>query len=381
VYPNKSIYRIFTAHSPNFRINLFNHITLIKTTMKVTLLTLVLSSLASLAAAADETLPSYCLDGTASAEFFQCSILNSNSCASCDSNNNTESTGFFDCATLNVEFCPLVKCCAACEMETQRFYECNVLPSAALFNPTAATSCSFDCSGFTSPPTLPPADQEPASPCDAETASWVDCALTQGDQCLGCTNSTYLSSLLALAGQDLCSPANSAFCAALGCCSSCQAELTALYQCSISKDLASCDLNCTPTPVTHMASAPAGSPIVTRRCAGKLFDCLASHGRPCTICEPWAENIAAIPDSAVVGQDECNIANFYLCPLLQCCYSCQTESTELYLCVSQDNISSCDLSCSNVPAASPQWEYPPLLQHLPLSLLWPLRTVPITLSS
>ena len=97
-------------------------------------------------AAAQTTLPDYCTDNTATADFVQCVYSNTETCGDCyDADIYENNINFTSCAGLTDHVCPFFRCCSACATKTERFFECNIFPD---YKNTLLDlqSCAFDCS-------------------------------------------------------------------------------------------------------------------------------------------------------------------------------------------------------------------------------------------
>jgi hypothetical protein len=192
-------------------------------------------------ATAQTTLPDYCTDGTANANFSQCIFANIGTCVDCIHRdyfaNNTNIT---TCANLTDSVCPNFRCCSECEAETEKFYECFIFPDNTIIKPELQ-SCSFNCSAF-------PNGDNPngvVEPCDTEYASWVACTAIHYESCLNCfidDNQTFSN------GSNICADEQQYFCFVVECCPSCQSEWTAYHQCEIkssnSTAVSNCQLSC-----------------------------------------------------------------------------------------------------------------------------------------
>ena len=206
--------------------------------MKFTVvLFLFLSPFAQQFAAAQTTIPNYCTDFSANADFYQCIFSNGATCNNCDDEYNYfKNINNAPCANLTAHVCPFFRCCSACEKKAERYSECSIFPGYATAIPQLQ-SCNFDCSAF------PYGDNNNgvAEPCDAEVERWFVCTSKDYKSCLDCfTNDDQIS----FDDSDQCAVEQQDFCYYFDCCPSCQSEYTAAYQCEIEAGISTIDSNC-----------------------------------------------------------------------------------------------------------------------------------------
>ena len=199
---------------------------------------LVVSLIVQQFTSAQTTLPDYCIDGSAIANYTSCRITNSASCNYC-SNESSNITNIISlsCSDLTNTFCPDIRCCSACEDAAKLFYECTIFP---LFEATNQQDCTLDCSSF--PTGIN--HNVTTEPCDAVTGNWLACIFSHQGGCSACTNygTTFNSSLFN--ATDDCAAVESYFCPFVDCCSSCQSESNAISQCILSQNFNSSASNC-----------------------------------------------------------------------------------------------------------------------------------------
>jgi hypothetical protein len=216
--------------------------------MKVTntmTLFLLVSLVATQFTAAQTTLPSYCTDGSAVADYIQCIVSNSATCTDCSADSgNITNLSSLSCSDITNSFCPAIRCCSACETAAAKAFECYVIP---LFATTSQQACTLDCTSF------PYGDNGngTAGPCDTVTGSWIACFIKHNDECLACTGNSATFDPSMLNATDECAVTERYLCPYVECCSSCQSESDAYYQCILTQDQNSvasgCNLNCSGT--------------------------------------------------------------------------------------------------------------------------------------
>ena len=203
----------------------------------ITLLFLCLSLFAHTFVAAQTTLPDYCTDRTAFANFYQGIYLNTETCGDCENEDIYENNiNFTTCASLTDHVCPFFRCCSACATTTERFFECYIYPD--YYNNTLLNlqSCDFDCSAFP----YGSNSTDDTEPCGAEVESWVACTSKEYEPCLDCFAS---DDQLSWTSGGSCADEQQYFCYFNECCPSCQSEWSAYYQCDIAEESASSSTN------------------------------------------------------------------------------------------------------------------------------------------
>ena len=202
----------------------------------ITLLFLCLSLFAHQFVAAQTSLPDYCTNGMAAANFYQCIYSNTETCGDCENEDIYENNiNFTTCASLTDHVCPFFRCCSACAPTTERFFECYIYPDYTDAVPDLQ-SCDIDCSAFP----YGNNSTDDAEPCVAEYDSWIVCTSKEYESCFDCFAS---DDQLSWTSGDSCADEIQYFCFYNECCPSCQSEWSASYQCDIAEESASSSTN------------------------------------------------------------------------------------------------------------------------------------------
>ena len=228
--------------------------------MKVTdtmALFLLISPFAKQFASAQTTLPTYCTDGTAAADYIQCILSNSATCTDCSADSgNITNLSSLSCSDITNSFCPAIHCCSACETAAAKAFECYVIPLLAATNQQA---CTLNCTSF------PYGDNGngTAGPCDAVAGSWIACNIKHSDECFACYGNSTMFDPSMLNATDECAVTERYLCPYVECCSSCQSESDAYYQCILTQDQNSiasgCNLNCSGTYLGSNETSTSGT--------------------------------------------------------------------------------------------------------------------------